>query len=114
MPNHPVPVRPVPVRHGRLVPTSADRALVKHAKALQRQAMAIRAEDAARRYVATGRMQDIGDMTEDALEIGGDIADHVAAKIAARPFFARELADIASTGARGLNTELRSYIQECH
>jgi hypothetical protein len=96
------------------VPTGGDRALVKHAKALQRRAMEVRAQDAARRFVATGRMQDIRELTTDALEAAGEIGDVLAEEAQARPFFARELADIASTGARGLKTELRSYIEDGH
>jgi hypothetical protein len=105
---------PVPVRHGGLVPTGKDRALVKHAKTLQRQAMAVRVEDAARCYVAAGQMQDIRDLTETALSMGGEIGDCLAAEVQARPFFAGELADIASTGARGLKGALRGYIEGCH
>jgi hypothetical protein len=105
---------PIAVPRGSLALSREERALVKHAKALQRRANAVRAEDAARRYVTSGRMQDIGDLTEDALAIGGDIGDRLAVEVSARPFFARELADIASTGTHGLKAELRSYIQECH
>jgi hypothetical protein len=102
----------VSVRRGVLATTPKDRALVKQAKALQRRALEVRAEDAFRRYVAGGRMQDTRELTEDALEAGGEIADRLAVEVAARPFFADELADIASTGARGLRAELRGYIED--
>ncbi len=105
---------PVPLRHGGLVLTREERGLVKQAKVLQRRAMEVRAQDAARRYVATGRMHDIKWLTKDALEAGGEIADVFAEEVHAHPFFARELADIASTGARGLKTELAYYIEESH
>lgn len=104
----------VPVRHVGLAVSREDRALVKHAKALQRRAVAVRAEDAARCYVAHGRMHDVGGLAEDALEIGGDIAAHAEAKIAAHPLFARELMGVASTGTRGLTSEIRSYIEDGH
>lgn len=109
MPN---PNLPVPAYHGVLATAHHDRAAVRQAKALQRRANAVRATDAARRYVASGRMQDIGDLAEDALEIGGDIAAHAEAKIAAHPLFARELMGVASTGTRGLTSEIRSYIED--
>ncbi|HEY4811000.1 MAG TPA: hypothetical protein VIH71_08090 [Solirubrobacteraceae bacterium] len=104
----------VPISRGALVTTRAERALIKHAITMQQQAMAVRAEDAARRYVAAGRLQDIGDLTEDALEAGGEIAARLESEAQARPFFARELADIAATGARGLKTELAYFIEEGH
>ncbi|HWY18453.1 MAG TPA: hypothetical protein VNY27_07045 [Solirubrobacteraceae bacterium] len=91
-----------------------ERALVKHAAALQRRMLAIRAEDVARRQIATGRMHDIKSLTKDALEAGGEIADSLAYEVQAQPYFARELADIASTGARGLKAELAYYIEESH
>lgn len=109
MPNHPVPIRRV-----GLVPTRKDRAIVKHTKALQRCAMEIRAEDAARRYVATGRMHDIRELTKDALEAAGEIGDCLAYEASVRPYFIRELEGIASTGARGLKTELAYFIEDGH
>lgn len=109
MPNH-----PVPIRHGGLALTRDGRAIAKRAKAEQRWALEVRAEDASRRYVASHRMRDIRDLTEDALEAGGEIADRLAYEASARPFFARELADIASTGARGLKGELAYFIEEGH
>ncbi|MGH2911019.1 MAG: hypothetical protein ACRDJ3_00940, partial [Solirubrobacteraceae bacterium] len=54
----------------------------------------------------------IRDLTENALEAGSEIAHRLAYEASARPFFARELADIASTGARGLKTELAYFIEE--
>jgi hypothetical protein len=104
----------VPVSRGALVMTRAERALIKHATALQQQAMAVRAEDAARRHVAAGRLHDIRDLTEDALEAGGEIAACLESEAQARPFFVRELGDIAATGARGLKTELAYFIEEGH
>ncbi|MGC2373118.1 MAG: hypothetical protein WA484_04505 [Solirubrobacteraceae bacterium] len=94
--------------------TRDERGVIKYAKALQRRALEVRAEDAARRHVATGRMHDIKWLTKDALEAGGEIADVFAEEVQARPFFARELGGIASTGARGLKTELAYYIEEGH
>jgi hypothetical protein len=76
--------------------------------------MAVRAEDAARRYVATGRIHDIRALSKDALEAAGDIGDVLAEEVQAHPFFAQELAGIASTGARGLKTELAYFIEEGH
>lgn len=104
----------LPTRLSGLPVTRQERALVKHATALQQRAMAVRAEDAARRYVATGRMHDIKRLTRDALEAGGEIGDCLAYEASARPYFARELADIASTGARGLKTELAYFVEEGH
>jgi hypothetical protein len=109
-----VPNLPVPARLEALARVKEERGLVKQAKALRRRAMEIRNEDAARRYIALGRMQDVRRLTEDALEAGGEIADCLAAQAWRRPFFARELEEIASTGARGLKAELRFYIEECH
>jgi hypothetical protein len=110
MPNHPVPYRP-----GRLVVSRKEqRNLIKQANALQRRTLEVRSEDAGRRQVASGRMHDIGGLTDDALVIGGQIGDRLAYEASDRPFFARELTDIASTGARGLKTELDYYIQEGH
>jgi hypothetical protein len=111
MPN---PNHPIPVRHGRIAMTRQERALIKHATALQQRAMAVRAEDAARRYVARGRIHDIRALSKDALQAAGDIADVLAEEVQARPFFTQELAGIASTGARGLKTELAYYIEEGH
>jgi hypothetical protein len=110
MPNHPVPYRPVrPV-----VSRKERRDLVKQANAFQRRALEVRAEDVARRQVASGRMHDIGGLTDDALAIGGQIGDRLAYEASDRPFFARELTDIASTGAHGLKTELDFFIREGH
>ena len=110
MPNHPVPYRP-----GRVVVSRKEqRDLIKQANAFQRRALEVRAEDVARRQVATGSMHDIGGLTSDALAIGGQIGDRLAYEASDRPFFARELRGIASTGARGLETELGYYIEECH
>jgi uncharacterized membrane protein len=105
-----MPNLPMPVRRAELT-RQERRALIKHATAAQQQAMAVRAEDAARRHVAAGRLHDIRDLTEDALEAGGEIAACLESEVQARPFFARELADIASTGARGLKAELRNYVE---
>ena len=109
-----MPNLPVPARLEALARNYEARGLVKYAAALRRRAMEIRTEDAARRYVATGRIHDIRALTKDALEAGGEIAADLAYEVQARPFFARELADIASTGARGLKTELAYYIEESH
>lgn len=105
---------PVIALLGPLALTREDRALARRAATLERQALAIRAEDVLRRQIASGRMQDIRGLTEDALEAGGEIADCLAVEAHKRPFFARELADIAGIGARGLKAELRSYIEESH
>lgn len=110
----PSPNLPVPVRRGGLALSHKDRAAIKHEKALERRAKEVRAEDAARCYVASGRMHDIKWLTKEALVGGGEIADVLAEEAEARPFFARELGGIASTGARGLNTELAYYIEESH
>lgn len=101
--------------HSRLGVTRSareDRAIVKQARALERRAIAVRAEDVARRQVASGRMRDIRDLSEDALEAGGEIGDCLAYEAERRPFFARELSDLASTGVRGLKGELRRYVEE--
>lgn len=78
---------------------------------MRRHAVARRAEDAMRRELASGRMKDIASLTKDALECGGEIGDVLADEAQARPFFARELADIATTGLRGLRSELRDYVE---
>jgi predicted lactoylglutathione lyase len=84
-----MPNLPMPVRRAELT-RQERRALIKHATAAQ---------------------HDIRDLTEDALEAGGEIAACLESEVQARPFFARELADIASTGARGLKAELRNYVE---
>jgi hypothetical protein len=94
--------------------TRDERAVLKHAKALHRRALEVRSEDAARRYVATGRTHDIKRLTKDALEAAGEIGDRLAFEAQARPFLARELEDIASTGLRGLKAELAFFIEEGH
>ncbi len=104
----------VPIRHAGLALTRDGRAVAKRAKAEQRWALEVRAEDASRRYIARGRMRDIRDLTEDALQAGGEIADRLAYEASARPFFAHELTGIASTGARGLKGELVYFIEEGH
>jgi hypothetical protein len=109
MPNLPIPSRP-----GVLATIHQDRQLAKRAAGLERRAMEVRAEDVARRYVAAGRMNDIKGLTSDALEAAGEIADVLACEVQAKPFFARELSEIASTGARGLKTELAYYVEEGH
>lgn len=91
-----------------------ERGLVKQAKALQRDALEVRAEDVARGYIARGRIRDIRRLSFDALEAGSEIGACLESEAARRPFFARELADIASTGARGLKTELAYFIEEGH
>jgi hypothetical protein len=109
-----MPNLPVPYRLEALARSYETRGLVKQAKALQRRALEVQAEDAARRYVASSRMHGIKRLTKDALEAGGEIADVFAEEVQARPFLARELGGIASTGARGLKTELAYYIEESH
>jgi len=105
MPNLPVSAR---------FRTYEARGLVKQTKALQRDALEVRAEDAFRRYVATGRMHDIKRLTAFALQAGGEIGDCLAYEASVRPYFARELSEIASTGASGLKTELAYFIEEGH
>jgi hypothetical protein len=105
---------PVPARLEVLARSYESRGLIKHAKALQRRAMEIRAEDAARRYIATNRMHDIRELTKDALEAAGEIAGTLEDEARRRPFFAAELEGIAATGARGLKTELAYFIEEGH
>jgi hypothetical protein len=110
MPNHPVLVRP-----GTLAMTrKQERSLARYAGALQRRALEIRAADAARRYIATGRMHDIRELTKDALEAGGEIAGTLEDEARRRPFFAAELEGIARTGVRGLNTELECFTEDGH
>jgi DNA transposition AAA+ family ATPase len=104
----------VPTRLGTLAMTRDERAILKHAKALHRRALEVRVEDAARLYVARGRTHDIRDLTKDTLEAAGEIGDRLAYEAQARPFFARELEEIASTGARGVKTELTYFIEEGH
>lgn len=96
---------------GALAIVREERAVARRIRALQGQAIERRAEDALRRDLASGRMKDIKSLTADALEAGGEIADVLADEVQTRPFFARELADIASTGARGLKAELRGYVE---
>jgi hypothetical protein len=110
----PLPNLPVPIRLEALARSYEARGLVKHAKALQRRALEIRAEDAARLYVARGRTRDIRDLTNDTLQAAGEIGDRLAYEASLRPYFARELADIASTGAHGLKAELAYFIEEGH
>lgn len=100
--------RPQP---GTLATIREERAVARRIRSLEAQAIERRAEDALRRELTSGRMKDIKSLTKDALEAGGEIADVLADEAQARPFFARELADIASTGARGLKAELRSYVE---
>ena len=71
---------PVPVRLEALARSYEARGLVKHTKALQRRALEFRAEIAAHRYVATGRMHDTRELTKDALAAGGEIGDCLAAR----------------------------------
>jgi hypothetical protein len=104
----------VPSRLAVLATTRDKRAIVKHAKALQRCALAVRAEDAARGYIARGRIGDIQRLTQDALEAAGEIGDCLAYEASVRPYFIRELEGIASTGARGLKAELAFFIEEGH
>jgi hypothetical protein len=101
-------------QHGALATIREERAVARRIRALEGQAIERRAEDALRRELASGRMKDIKSLTKDALEAGGEIADVLADEVQARPFFARELADIASTGARGLKAGLRGYVEEGH
>jgi hypothetical protein len=96
---------------GALATIREERAVARRIRTLEGQAIERRAEDALRRELASGRMKDIKSLTKDALESGGEIADVLAEEAQARPFFARELADIASTGARGLKVELRGYVE---
>jgi hypothetical protein len=91
--------------------TKEERAVARRIGALQGKAIERRAEDALRRELASGRIKDIRSLTKDALEAGGEIADVLVEEVQARPFFGRELADIASTGARGLKSELRGYVE---
>ena len=105
---------PVPARLEALARIKEERGLIKQAKALRRQAMEVRAEDAARREIAAARMRDIRDLTQDALQGAGEIAGCLAYEVQARPFFVRELEEIARTGAQGLKLELRTYIEEGH
>ena len=105
--------RNLPVR-SRLVGialTREERAIARQVGSLHAQAVARRTEDALRRELASGRIGDVESLTKDALEAGGEVAAVLADGVQAHPFFARELADIASTGARGLKAELRGYIE---
>jgi hypothetical protein len=97
---------------GVLVRTREDRALVQHLEAVERRTIARRAEDVARRELSAGRMGDIVQVTDDALEAGGEIGARLEEEVRSRPYFARELVDIAATGARGLKSELRRYVGE--
>jgi hypothetical protein len=101
----------VPVGRGALIMTRAERALAKRAADAQAAAIASRADDALRRELTAGRMKDTASLTKGALEDAGEIGDVLAEEVQARPFFARELADIATTGLRGLKAELRDYIE---
>lgn len=101
-------IRPRP---GALATIRKERSIARRVGNIQGVAIERRAEDALRRELASGRMKDIKSLTEDALEAGGEIADVLAEEAQAHPFFARELADIASTGARGLKAELRGYVE---
>jgi hypothetical protein len=65
MPNY-----PIPSRLGALALTREERAIVKHARTQERQVIATRISDVGRRQVASGRMRDIADLTNDALEAG--------------------------------------------
>lgn len=98
-------------QHRALATIREERAVARRIGNLQGVAIERRAEDAVRRGLASGRMKDIESLTKDALEAGGEIADVLAEEAQAHPFFARELADIASTGARGLKAELRGYVE---
>lgn len=109
-----MPNLPTPARLEALASAYESRGLIKHAKALQRLVREVRAEDAARGYIASSRMRDIKRIAEDALEAAGEIGDRLAYEASLRPYFARELADIAATGARGLKTELAYFIEEGH
>ena len=80
----------VPSRLAVLATTRDKRAIVKHAKALQRCALEVRAEDAARSYIARGRIGDIQRLTQDALEAAGEIGDCLAYEASVRPYFIRE------------------------
>lgn len=91
--------------------TKEERAVARRVATLRGRAIERRAEDALRRELASRRMRDIKSLTKDALEAGGEIADVLADEVQTRPFFARELADIAGTGARGLKSELRGYVE---
>jgi hypothetical protein len=105
---------PIPARLEALARSYEARGLVKHAKALQRCALEVRAEDAARGYIARGRIGDIQRLTQDALQAAGEIGYCLAYEASVRPYFIRELEGIASTGARGLKTELAYFIEEGH
>jgi hypothetical protein len=110
MSNHPVLVRP-----GALAMTrKQERSLARYAGALQRRVMEVRVQDAARHQIATGRMHDIRDLTQDALQAGGEIAGTLEDEARRRPFFAAELEGIARTGVRGLKTELECFIEDGH
>jgi hypothetical protein len=91
--------------------TKEERAIARRIGALQGKAIERRAEDALRRELASGRIKDITSLTKDAVEAGGEIADVLVEEVQARPFFGRELADIARAGARGLKSELRGYVE---
>jgi hypothetical protein len=104
MPHHPVP-SPL----ASLALAGPDRRLMKHVADAQRRALAVRAEDAARREVLRGRMADTATLTDCALNHGVGIAAHVEAEAQARPFAAAAVAQLGAVGIQQLERHLRSY-----
>lgn len=100
---------PVPFRLTSLALTREDRALVKYVAAAQRHAVAVRAEDAARREVIAGRMTDTAALTHYALDHSIGIAARVEVEAQARPFAASAIAQVGSAGIQQLERQLRSY-----
>jgi hypothetical protein len=89
--------------------SGADRTLIKLVANAQRLAIAARAEDAAKRVVLEGRMNDSAALTHHAVNHGVGIAAHVEAEMQARPFAAAAVAQLGATGIQQLERQLRSY-----
>lgn len=101
--------RPQP---GVLATIREERAVARRIRTLQGQAIERRAEDALRRGLATGRMNDMGVATRYALGEGEAIADELAERIEKTPWAAKALGGIAEDGIRGLRHELRRLTED--
>jgi hypothetical protein len=100
---------PVPSRLANLALTREDRALVKHLATVQRHAITVRAEDAARREILRNRMADTELLTHYATDAAIGIAARVETEAQARPFAAAAVAQIGAAGIQQLERQLRSY-----
>jgi hypothetical protein len=95
--------------HGGHLEIQTHRQTTKQLTRVQSELVVRRAVDVAQRDLTRERMSDMTALTEHALDEGAHIARRLSAETEATPFAAKALAQIAETGFRSLQRELRQF-----